>query len=246
MDYDDLADLYDRQYDAYRDDLHFYARLALDVGGRVLELGAGSGRVSVHLARRGAQVTGVEPSARMLERAHARAREAGVEVRFVQGDMRTLDLPGERFELIVAPFNALMHLYTPEDQLAALRAARAHLAPGGTLAFDVYVPNFGPQGVLRHEGETFVEGGRRTDVFLLQRTDTVNQVVTTSYLVDTTDGDGRLTRAHRELTQRWFTRWELEWLLRHAGFRARFSGSFEGGPLTESSHVMVVTARAEG
>lgn len=245
MDYDDLADLYDRQYGSYRDDLHFYTRLAQDAGGRVLELGAGSGRVGVHLARRGLDVTGVEPSVRMLDRARARATDAGVDVRWLQGDMRTLDLTPERFDLIAAPFNALMHLYSPQEQLAALRRVRAHLAPGGTFAFDVYVPNFGTQGVLRHEGETFVDGGHRTDVFVMQRVDAVRQIVTTSYFVDTTDPEGRLSRQHRELTQRYFTRFELEWLLRSAGFVARFAGSFEGGPLDERSHVMVVTARPE-
>ena len=245
MNYDDLADLYDHQYDTYRDDLHHYARLAENTGGRVLELGAGTGRVTVHLARRGARITGLEPSARMLERAEERAREADARVTLVQGDMRDFTLH-ERFDLIIAPFNALMHLYTPQDQLSALRRVHAHLHEGGTFAFDVYVPNFGPEGVLRHEGETFRHpDGSRTDVFVLQRVERARQVVTTDYLVDTTAPDGTLKRAHRTLTQRYYTRFELEWMLRHAGFTARFHGSFEGGPYGDDSHVMVVTARPE-
>ncbi|PYE53497.1 class I SAM-dependent methyltransferase [Deinococcus yavapaiensis] len=241
MDYGPLAALYDLQYATYRDDLHFYARLARDVGGRVLELGAGSGRVTVHLARAGVDATGLELSADMLRYARARARDADVSPRFVEGDMRDFDL-GESFDLVIAPFNAFMHLYSTGDQLAALRAVRRHLAPRGRLAFDVYVPNFGPEGVLRHEGETFEADGRRTDVLMLQRVDRSRQIATTQYFVDTTHEDGRLAREHHTLTQRYFTRFELEWWLRHAGFTPKFAGSFEGGPVTDESRVLVVTA----
>lgn len=244
MNYDDLADLYDRQYDLYRDDLHFYARLAENTGGRVLELGAGTGRVGVYLARRGVDVTGVELSANMLARARARAASSNVTPTFVQADMRDFDL-GQTFDLVIAPFNALMHLYTPPDQLAALQAVARHLTPGGTFAFDLYVPIFGPEGVLRHEGETFHEGGSRTDVFVLQHVDRARQLASTQYFVDTTDADGALRRTHRTLTQRYYTRFELEWLLRAAGFSARVAGSFEGETFTADSRCMVVTAKLE-
>ncbi|AFZ67278.1 class I SAM-dependent methyltransferase [Deinococcus peraridilitoris] len=244
MDYDAFVDLYDRQYDLYREDLHFYARQAQQAGGRVLELGAGTGRVTVYLARRGVDVTGVELSGGMLQRAHERAASSQVQPRFVQGDMRDFDLH-EQFELVIAPFNALMHLYTMQDQLAALQCVRRHMAPGGTFAFDLYVPVFGPEGVLRHEGETFLEGGARTDVFLRQDVDRARQLATTEYFVDTTDTDGTLRRAHRTLTQRYYTRFELEWLLRHAGFSARVAGSFEGGAFTSDSRYMVVSAQAK-
>ena len=68
MNYDSLADLYERQYANYRDDIAFYARLAERENAQdILELGAGAGRVSVALARRGMKVTGLELSAAMLE-----------------------------------------------------------------------------------------------------------------------------------------------------------------------------------
>lgn len=245
MNYDDLADLYDRQYDLYRDDLHFYAGLSERAGGPVLEVGAGTGRVTTFLARRGVDVTGLEPSARMLERARARAQEQGLTVEFVQSDAQSVRL-SRRFALILAPFNALMHLYTPAEQLAALENLRAHLEPGGAFAFDLYVPRYGEMNTVRHEGETFHgPDGSRTDVFLVQRHDRVRQHVTTEYHVDTTAVGGLLRRRHFTLTQRYYTRYEVEWLLRCAGFEApRVTGSFQGGPLEEASEVMVFQTRA--
>lgn len=245
MDYDAFADLYDHQYDLYRDDLHFYAGLGERANGRVLEIGAGTGRVTAFLARRGVDITGLEPSARMIERGEQRAAQENLTLAFVQGDARTFRLD-QKFTLAIAPFNALMHLYTPNEQLQALETIRAHLHPGAPFAFDLYVPRFGKANTMRHEGETFyTPGGARTDVFLVQRHDRVRQHITTEYHVDTTQEGGTLNRRHYTLTQRYYTRYEVEWLLRCAGFESpRVTGSFQGGPLEQNSDVMVFQTRA--
>ena len=246
MDYDAFADLYDHQYDLYRDDLHFYGQLAERVGGPILEIGSGTGRVTAYLARRGAQVTGLEPSGGMIGYAHARAERDGIALDVVQGDVKTFALK-QRFALCIAPFNAFMHLYTPNEQLQALENIWAHLEPGGGLVFDLSVPRYGATGTLRHEGETFYAGGNRTDVFLVQRHDEVKQGIVTEYYADTTQPGGTLTRRHYTLTQRYYHRYEVEWLLRHAGFESpRVTGSFQGGPLDSMSDVMVFQTRKKG
>jgi SAM-dependent methyltransferase len=242
MNYDALAALYQLQYANYRDDIGFYSRLAERLNAsRILELGAGSGRVSIPLARRSFEVTGLELSPKMLEIGRENAALEGVKVEFVQGDARDFKLD-RQFPLVIAPFNALMHLYSLSDQDKALGCIKAHLEPGGAFAFDVYVPNFGLQGVLRHEGETFLEpDGTRTDVFLLQRIDKLAQIVTTTYYVDTITPEKSLSRNVIELTQRYFTRFELQrWL---ADFRLEISGDFEGNRLDASSKHVVVIAK---
>ncbi len=246
MNYDDFADLYDHQYDLYRDDLHYYGALAERVGGRVLEIGSGTGRVTAYLARRGASVTGLEPSGGMIRYAQARAEREGLTLDIVQGDVRTFSLD-QAFSLCIAPFNALMHLYTPNEQLQALENIWRHLEPGGQLVFDLSVPRYGALNTVRHEGETFYTGGRRTDVFLVQRQDEVRQSITTEYYADTVAEDGTLSRRHYTLTQRYYTRYEVEWLLRCGGFESpRVAGSFQGGPLEERSDVMVFQTRRKG
>ncbi len=242
MNYDALAQLYALQYANYRDDIAFYARLAEKIGAtRVLELGAGSGRVSVPLARRGFSVTALEPSARMLELGQTYAAQEKVSVNFLPGDARDFEL-NERFPLIIAPFNMLMHLYTLGDQDDALERVVAHLEPGGAFAFDLYQPNFGAEGVLRHEGETYsLPDGSRLDVFLIQRIDRVTQMAFTTYYCDTISENGNLRREVLELQQRYFTRFELErWL---SDFRLELTGDFDGSRLTEGSNSFVGVAR---
>ena len=245
MNYDEFADLYDHQYDVYRDDLHHYARVGEQARGPVLEIGSGTGRVTTFLARRGVDITGLEPSARMIERAQDRAQRDGLTVKYVQGDARTFSLD-QRFDTVIAPFNALMHLYTPNEQLQAMENIHAHLKTGGHFTFDLYVPRFGKPHTLRHEGETFhAPDGSRTDVFLVQRHDKPRQHITTEYHVDTAAPDGTLKRRHYTLPQRYYTRYEVEWLLRFAGFESpRVTGSFQGGPLDAHSEVMVFSTRA--
>jgi ubiquinone/menaquinone biosynthesis C-methylase UbiE len=75
----------------------FYAALAQETGGPVLEIACGTGRVSIPIARLGLAVTGLDIVPGMLAR--ARSKSAGLPMRWVEGDARSFDL-GERFRLI--------------------------------------------------------------------------------------------------------------------------------------------------
>lgn len=246
MDLYELPELYDAQYRLYRDDVPFYRRLVQDYGGPVLELGAGTARLTAALAREGVEVVGLEPSAAMLARGRERLREEGLEDRaeLVAGDMREVEL-GRRFALVLAPFNALMHLATPADQDAALLRARRHLAVGGRFACDLYVPRLGPLGVLRREPGWAGVGGAGSELWLLQEHDPARQVVVSHYLLDTEGPDGALTRRRARLEQRYFTRWELERALAQAGFRdVRVFGDFDRRPFDAEAPRIVVLASA--
>ena len=245
MNYDSLAALYDAQYARYRDDLPFYTRLADDYGGPVLELGAGSARVSAALARAGHEVVGVELSEEMLARARVRLEGLGLEdcVRLREGDMRSFEL-GQAFPLIIAPFNTFMHAYTLSDQDAALAAVRRHLAPGGLFALDLFNPNFNELNVLRREAEWDEVGGPEGELFLLQTHDPDAQLVTTRYYLDTVAKDGTLTRQIITLKQRYFTRFELERALRTAGFEhLQFFGHFDRRHYRSAEDHLICLAR---
>jgi SAM-dependent methyltransferase len=121
------------------EDIGFYVEHARRSGGPVLELGAGTGRISVPIAAEGIRVVGVDASQGMLEVARERAALASVEVDFRYGDLR--DPPvDEQFPLVLIPFRTLLHMQTDADRHAALEAVRRVLAPGGTLVFDVFTP----------------------------------------------------------------------------------------------------------
>lgn len=137
--YDD-ADLYDLVAPPDVAMERFYVETAGGPGQRVLELACGSGRFTAPLAASGALVIGGDLSETMLARARVAAAERGVSAEFVQLDMRDFVL-GRHFDAIVIAANSLMHLHTRDDFARAFSTIRQHLAPGGRLLFDVFVPS---------------------------------------------------------------------------------------------------------
>ena len=123
-----------RQFDRY-----FYLRQAGLAAGPALEIGVGTGRVGIHLAEFGIPITGIDRSKKMLSRARAKAKMAGVKIRLIEGDSLTLSLK-ERFGLIYIPYNPHIEYQTLREWEALLGRIRAHLRPGGRLAFDIENP----------------------------------------------------------------------------------------------------------
>ncbi|GGM21606.1 class I SAM-dependent DNA methyltransferase [Deinococcus aerophilus] len=134
-----LAAVYDAimadvEYDHWADFVLTYARDGglNPVGAAALDLACGTGGFTRELQAAGLHVTGLDISEEML----AEARRRLPDVAFVAGDLRSFSLPG-RFDLITCVFDSLNNLLTAPDLGAALAQARAHLRPGGLLAFDV-------------------------------------------------------------------------------------------------------------
>ena len=108
--------------------------------GAVLELGAGSGRVAIPLARGGLRVTALDRSPTMLARGRDHAAAAGVDLEWTLGDMTGFDL-GRRFDAVLIALNTLLHLHTRAEQAALFACVHRHLAPAGRLAFSITSPD---------------------------------------------------------------------------------------------------------
>ncbi len=123
-------------------DLEFYKRwMPKNKDARILELCCGTGRLTLPLAKEGYHITGVDYTTSMLEKAKARAVEAGLEVAFVEADIRALEL-AEQYDLVFIPFNSIHHLYKNEDLFKALRVVKKHLKEGGLFLLDCFNPTF--------------------------------------------------------------------------------------------------------
>ncbi len=133
--YRDVAPLYDLEFDEFDIDLDLYRGYAEIVGSPILELGCGTGRLLVPLAEAGFDVTGVDASLDMLERARARLERSELSnVDLVHGDMRQLaGLPNDTFRLVFCAVNSFLHLESRVAQLDTLSAVRRVLDDRGVL-----------------------------------------------------------------------------------------------------------------
>ena len=257
MPYDSVPDL-GALYDAVpaygtRGDVAFYAEEARQAGGRVLELGCGTGRVLLAMARAGARVTGIDASDAMLRRCRTTiaredaALQARTEVH--RGDARDFSLT-HRFRLVVAPFRIFQHLTEIDDQLRCLAAISRHLEPGGRLIFDVFNPNFtflvrDRSAEVEDMPRTLLADGRtmRRAVRVL-RVRWIEQVSETEIIYYVAPRDGDPEQRHvQAFGMRWYLLAELEHLLARGGFRLEAAyGNFDRSPLTEASPEMILSA----
>lgn len=240
---------------AARQDVVFYVEAARLARGTVLELGSGTGRVLLPIARAGCTIVGVDSSRQMVERCRAKlaAEPPDVQQRVTlhERDVRDFDL-GLTYPLIIAPFRIVQHLSQVEDQLRFLAAVRRHLAPGGRFVFDVFNPNFslltGADGQEREDTpEQQLPDGR-----VFRRS---YRIVSVHWVTQTSDSEliyyvsprrGAPPRRYvQAFEMRWYLRAEFEHLLARGGFRVReIYGDFARGPLVDGAPEQVVIADA--
>jgi len=260
--YDGCATHYDADYAAagYHHDLPFYVEMARELAGEragaesgaVLEMGCGTGRVLIEIARAGVEIVGVELSAEMLRAAERRLAAEPAEVRerarLVRGDIRTVDL-GRKFSLVTAPFRVVQHLIDRADQKAWLANVHRHLEPGGHLVFDVFQPDYD----LVADSPFLTVDVERTDPATGRRIRRISRSehhpelqtfdVTFEWLVEGEDGT-ETTEDTVHQTVRWFTRSELHNLLELQGFEVlQVWGDWDRTPFGPLAEDIILHAR---
>ena len=240
----DAPELYDLLFDSLDFDLPYWLEVGRGAGGPVLEIACGTGRLLLPIRKSGVDIDGLDSSPAMIARLKERARTAGLEVRAEVADMRDFAM-GRHYARIFCGFNGFAHCETIEDQLATLRCSLEHLEPGGALVIHMSYP--GPAYWSEPEGKPVLEheaprpGGGKLQLWDTRRKDVVRQRQDSDVEIWELDASERPVAAHKFSThQRWVYRFELELLLRSAGFaRFEFFGGFDGRPLRTPDDQMI-------
>jgi SAM-dependent methyltransferase len=198
--------------------------------GRALELGIGTGRIALPLARRGVPVHGIDMSRAMVGR--LRAKPGGEQIGVTFGDFATTRVAGT-FSVAYLVFNTIMNLTTQEAQVACFRNVAAHLAPGGCFVIEAHIPE------LRR-----LPAGQNVVPFLVSPTrwaydvyDTATQAMSSNY-VEVSGGRGEYT----SIPFRYVWPAELDLMAQLAGLRRRDRwGGWAREPFTSESrkHVSI-------
>lgn len=249
-----LAELYDL-VPGYinRVDREFYPHYCVELGGKTLELGCGTGRVLIPVAEAGCEITGLDISKHVLSICQNKLalldRDIQKRVNLIQSNMTDFNIDN-KFNLAIIPFRAFQHLISVDDQLSCLKHINQHLAVNGLLIFDIFQvdlnrinnPRF--QEEMEDFPEYELDDGRRLRrthrVRAFNTTDQYNDVELIYYL---TDKNGVTERIVHAFPMRYFFKAEIEHLLARSGFRlVDLFGDFDKSPNSEKSPEMIIFA----
>jgi ubiquinone/menaquinone biosynthesis C-methylase UbiE len=229
-----------------RRDVAFWQRLAIAQDDPVLELGCGTGRISVPVARAGARVVGIDLSEPMLARARRRLTRSHLAHRalLVRGDIRRLPFRSRRgFGLVMAPYGILQSLTREGDLRAALESVHRVLRRGGLFGADL-VPDLPRWREYRRR--TSLSGPRgRSTIKLVESVRQDRNRKLTIFDHEYVERRGRERRSHRfTLTFRTLSVPEMTRRFERAGFAVEaVLGDYQGGPWDDRADVWVILAR---
>ena len=242
------AAFYDAIHGHFRNDIGLWLSFAGRTDRPVLEVGCGTGRIALELARAGHEVTGIDPSPAMLERARGKAEADAIDVTFIEGRPLDLALERDHYGLVLLGLDVFLYCASRDEQLATLRSLGDALVYNGLLALDLPGPAAGldpdtnGQQLLVFSGES--QDGEQFDCYHLHEDDASLQERHLRVTYETSTADGVVRRRTSTHVLRYVYRFEAEYLLEAAGLAlVDVYGDYDLGPLRNESERMIVTAR---
>ena len=241
-----FARFYDLIYHKVRDgvDNSFYLEKIKNSGGKILEVGTGTGRLLIEALEKGADIYGIDISPAMLE--ILKAKLTGDQLSRISLQ-NIVDFKSDiTYDLIIAPFRVFMHLIGVEEQLNALNNVYKYLNPGGQFIFDLFVPDLKPlikglENTVDFEGE--YEPGKRVKRIVSTKPDLINQIIDITFRLEWNDDKSDYIKEWKT-PLRFFFRYELEHLIERSQFKDfKISGDFMGNELNHDSKEFIIICR---
>jgi SAM-dependent methyltransferase len=232
--------IYDLENSDFEPDGPFLLEIARKTGNPVLELGCGTGRLTIPMARNGVEITGIDIVPTMLER--ARQKTSDLNIHWVLADVRTFRLD-HTFRMIFESGSVFQHMLTRSDQESFLTRVREHLDQDGLFVFGSFFPH--PEQLVSDEEEkewftTQHPQGWEIRVSGTEHYDELQQVKLETAYRRWKDASGREIVSVAPLALRYTFPQEMEALLHYNGFTVveRY-GDNDGSPLTNRSRLMI-------
>ena len=247
--WDDYAAYYDWEnaQTVGRRDIDFWKTMAAPVEGPILELGCGTGRVAIPVAKAGVIVIGVDRSASMLARARMKVRRArmAARVKLIRGDIRHLPFPDKSFELVMAPYGILQSLLDETLLSATLKDVRRVIARDGIFGLELVadLPAWD-----EYSNRTSLRGKRGPNgkpIALVESVKQDRRNHITRFEQEFVEGRGKgATRKKFRIAFRTLSVPQMVQRLEKAGFEvAALLGDYQGGPWDLRADVWIILAR---
>jgi SAM-dependent methyltransferase len=251
IDHDNLEEFrdpqtYDLVCDDYDEDRPLIEQWARSLGGPLLDLACGTGRMALRLAAQGYHVTGVDVMPEMIAHARQKAAERPVSIEWVVADARTVHLQ-KPFPFIFMLENAFQFFLTRADQEALLARVREHLHPKGRFLFETRNPSRRHLFEVRHpepQKITTPDGGQLV-ITEQQHYDPMTQIQHYTSYYQWLYSDGQHAEKALRTALRYVYPQEIEALLFYNGFQIDTCyGNWQQEPLTATSPAMIYVCQS--
>ena len=240
---DYFARFYDVIYHKVRAgvDTGFFLKKIKDCNGKVLEIGAGTGRFFIDALNQGVDIYGIDISPSMTGILKSKL-DKSQHFRIITGDAGTMKLD-RKFDLIVAPFRVFSHVQDTHEQIRFLNNVYDHLNDNGRFIFDLFVPDpnllaHGMKNVVDFEGE--YEPGKKLKRICSSVPDIVNQLLDVTMRFEWEEKNTLQTKEWN-FKMRFFFRFELEYLVKFSKLNLEtIYGDYSEGSLDKNSKDFVV------
>jgi len=235
------AQTYDMECDAFDEDYPLLEQWAQSIAGPLLDLACGTGRMALHLAAQGYQITGVDIVPEMIARARQKMLERAVSVEWIVSDACTFHTP-KRFSGVYMLMNAFQFFLTRADQEAMLARVQEHLQPNGYFLFETRNPSLQNLNELRHpQPQKFTTAdGRELMITEQQHYDPLTQIQHYTRYYQWLYADGQRLEETKRTALRYVFPQEMELLLFYNGFQiVACYGDWALNPFTAASPAMI-------
>jgi len=242
-----------------RKDIDFYKHIAQLAKSRIgaekiLEIGCGTGRILIPLAKDGHEISGLDLSNQMLEKCKEKLSYETIDiqnrVKLFQGSMTDFQL-NTNFDLITAPFHCYQHLISEKEQLDCFKSINSHLTEGGLFVFDLSaksIKSINNQELPKEKmdfSNIDIGGGiklsrtKRTVAFYDKE-----QYWDIELIFDISFQDGNTERMVYSFPYKYFSLFEIKELLDHTGFEIEnIYGNYDLTPFNDNSSEMIIVSR---
>lgn len=243
-----FARFYDTIYHHMRDgvDNEYFQNEIQRSGGKILEIGVGTGRLFVNALNQGADIHGLDISESMLEILYKKLQKDQY-YRISQQNIINFSFDF-KFDLIIAPFRVIMHLLDIEEQIKAIDNVYNHLNSNGRFIFDAFIPDLnqlikGINNQMDFEGE--YDSGQKIRRFVSTFPDLINQTIQVNFHLEWEEKN-ELKHDDWILPLRFFFRYELEHLLERTKFeKYKIYGDYKGSELNKESKDFIIVCQKQ-
>jgi len=247
--YNSLVEIYDiwsAADPAFIPSYNFYTQICGDTQGNIVELGVGTGRIAINIAKNGKSITGIDISSEMLKKCKEKAKNEDVEkkLNLIQANILNFKLPQEA-NLIILPFRTVGHLLTKEDKIKAFRKIYNNLKPGGKFVFDHYI--FDEKWARSYDGiprlMKVAKDSEQNKIFIwdIYLYNFISQNMQCYIIVEKTDIMGNVIhKRYNPLSFSWISPDEVRTIASEIGFNVEaLYGDFQFGSFDEKSENQV-------